>query len=191
MDRGRKAMPVGNKACYNRHVKMCQDRHKKKMREMKCSIDNGAPKRHTHLTKNLKKEQLMEERLAEIERDNRLLLDKMSFIMRHNTLDNVNTSTQYGHSLNKDLRKRELQRITKENQAILRRIQHSEPTYDHMAWMEEAQQNDRYMRNICELPVQRQGQPGDMRAAQEEEEEEAGLMPQSAIPEDSPYPQRR
>mmetsp|Transcript_11971 Transcript_11971/g.21212 ORF Transcript_11971/g.21212 Transcript_11971/m.21212 type:complete len:174 (+) Transcript_11971:117-638(+) len=153
MDRGRKAMPVGNKQCYQRHVQMCQDKHKQKLREMKCSIDNAPPKRHSHLHKNLKKEQLMEERFAEIERDNRLLLEKMSYIMRHNSLDNVNTSTQYGHSLNKEQRKRELQRITKDNQAILRRIQHSEPTYDHLSWLEEARRNEQYMKNICELKV--------------------------------------
>merc|ERR1711988_1532257 len=83
--------------------------------------DNQAPKRHPHLRKNLKKEQLMEERFAEIERDNRLLLEKMSFIMRHNSLDNENPM-QYAHSLNRESRKRELQRITRENQSILRRI---------------------------------------------------------------------
>ena len=32
MDRGRKAMPIQNKACYERHVKKCQDRHKQKVR---------------------------------------------------------------------------------------------------------------------------------------------------------------
>ena len=154
---------------------------------MKCSIDNAPPKRHSHLHKNLKKEQLMEERFAEIERDNRLLLEKMSYIMRvrcggaaavragsgsgwkraaaaaaavcrrhaaappsstlsrngpssprstrprapppssplplqHTSLDNVNTSTQYGHSLNKEQRKRELQRITKDNQVRESRV---------------------------------------------------------------------
>ena len=64
------------------HITVCQDKHKQKLREMKCSIDNAPPKRHSHLHKNLKKEQLMEERFAEIERDNRLLLEKMSYIMR-------------------------------------------------------------------------------------------------------------
>lgn len=152
MDRGRKAMPMGNKQCYARHVKMCQDKHKEKLREMKCSIDNQAPKRHTHLSRNLKKEQLMEERYSEIEKDNRLLLEKMSYIMRHNSLDNQNESSKYGHSLNHGQRKRELARITKENQAILRRLQQSEPTYDHMEWDDAARKNDEYMRNICEMP---------------------------------------
>ena len=82
MDRARRAIPVGNKQCHARHVKKCQENHRRKLAEMKCQIDNKPPKRHPHLRKNLKKEQLMEERFAEIERDNRLLLEKMSYIMR-------------------------------------------------------------------------------------------------------------
>ena len=131
MDRARRAMPIGNKQCHARFVKKCQETHKKKLHEMKCSIDNQEPKRHPHLRKNLKKEQLMEERYAEIERDNRLLLEKMSYIMRHSSLDNDN-QMQYAHSLNREQRKRELQRITRENQNILGRIQAAEPTYDHL-----------------------------------------------------------
>ena len=114
----------------------------------------------------------MEERFATIERDNRILLEKMSYIMQHNTLDNKNTSTQYGHSLNKESRKRDLQRITAENQvshlrqvflhinsylnqniyvqSILRRIQQREPTYDHYHWQEEARKNQEYADNIME-----------------------------------------
>ena len=86
MDRARRAMPIGNKQCHARMMQKQQERHKKKLLEMKCSIDNREPKRHSHLRRNLKKEQLMEERYAEIERDNRLLLEKMSFIMRHSSL---------------------------------------------------------------------------------------------------------
>ena len=119
---------------------------------MKCSIDNQEPKRHPHLHKNAKKAQLMEERYAEIERDNRLLLEKMSFIMRHATLDN-DKPKKNAHSLNREQRKRELQRITRENQNILTRIQAAEPTYDHLLWAEHEKQHREYMKNICELPI--------------------------------------
>ena len=50
-------------------------------------------------------------------------------------------------------RKRELQKITRENQATLRRIQAAEPTYDHLAWAEHEKQHEEYMKNICELPL--------------------------------------
>ena len=75
MDRARRAMPIGNKACHARFVKAQQERHKKKLREMKASIDTKEP--HTRQggkRRNPKKEQMMEERYAQIERDNRCLL---------------------------------------------------------------------------------------------------------------------
>ena len=60
-------------------------------------------------------------------------------------------SGQYGHSLNKDRRKRELQKITKQNQQILKRIQEAQPTYDHLKWEEEARTHDNILANICEF----------------------------------------
>ena len=67
MDRARRAMPIGNKACHARFVKAQQERHKKKLREMKASIDTKEP--HTRQggkRRNPKKEQMMEERDAQI-----------------------------------------------------------------------------------------------------------------------------
>ena len=150
MDRARRAIPVGNKQCHARHVKKCQENHRRKLAEMKCSIDNKAPKRHPHLRKNLKKEQLMEERFARIERENRILLEKMSFIMQQDTMDMKAESVKYSKSLNKNLRKRELAKITKENQLILRRIQTRQPTYDHLQWEEDARRNQQYGENVRE-----------------------------------------
>ena len=122
-----------------------------KLRDMKCSIDNQMPKVATHLKTNAKKNALMEERFGTIERENRMLLEKMSYIMRFKGgIDNKNESLQYGRSLNKDRRKRELQKITKQNQLILSRIQESQPTYDHLTWAEEARVNQQFMTNICE-----------------------------------------
>ena len=154
MDRARRAMPIGNKACHARFVKAQQERHKKKLREMKASIDTKEP--HTRQggkRRNPKKEQMMEERYAQIERDNRLLLEKMSYIMRHQSMDIREDTGEYSQSLNRERRKRELQRITRENQNILGRIQATEPTYDHLAWAEHEKQHEDYMKNICELPL--------------------------------------
>ncbi|GMI55514.1 hypothetical protein ScalyP_jg7841 [Parmales sp. scaly parma] len=155
MDRGRKAMPVQNKACNARYIKTCQEMHKKKLRDMKCSIDNKMPATASHFKTNAKKNAIMEERFATIERENRMLLEKMSYIMRFKGgIDNKNDSLQYGRSLNKDCRKRELQKITKQNQLILRRIQEATPTFDHLQWAEEARVNDGFMQNICEFQPQ-------------------------------------
>jgi hypothetical protein len=83
-----------------------------------------------------------------------LLLEKMSTIMQGNSMDNVNQYKQYSRSLNRGHRKRQLLKITSENQAILRRIQTSEPTYNHWEWEEQRKVSEHYMVNICEFKPQ-------------------------------------
>lgn len=119
MDRGRKALPTLNKHTDLNYYRKCQNIHKKKLSSIKSSIDNGEPSRPAHLRSNLKKAQMKEERYSQIERENKILLKKMSYIMQNNALDNKNKSVKYGRSLNNGLRKRELQRITSENQVFL------------------------------------------------------------------------
>ena len=54
-------------------------------------IDNKPPETYMHLHLNLKKMQMEEERLATVQRDNRILLEKMSHIMTTKArTDNVN-----------------------------------------------------------------------------------------------------
>lgn len=153
MDRGRKAMPVQNKACMARHLKKCQDRHKQKLREMKSSIDNKCPRQC--MRSNGKKNALLEDRFAQIETENRLLLEKMSRIVRTKKgTSNRCDSRRSAHSLNKEQRKRELQQITNANRSILRRIQEAQPIYDHLKWADEAKANEKIMLNICEFKTE-------------------------------------
>merc|ERR1719163_1772980 len=108
MDRGRKAMPVASKICSKSNHDRARRIHAYKLNNIRSSVDTKPPKQHKHLKNNRKKEQMMEERFAKIERENRILLEKMSTIMRNNTLDNVNQSSKFSHSLNKAQRKKEL-----------------------------------------------------------------------------------
>mmetsp|Transcript_2568 Transcript_2568/g.7095 ORF Transcript_2568/g.7095 Transcript_2568/m.7095 type:complete len:267 (+) Transcript_2568:83-883(+) len=153
----RKCMPRANKILEEKWVKHCQDLHRKKLKEMRSYVDTTAPTttRLSHLSENLKKQQLDEERYSQIERENYLLLDKMSYIMTHpQLLDEkyMGAPVSYGKSLNKEFRKRELMRITEENQQILRRIQQKEPHYSHLEWEEKARRDDEYLRNCSEYP---------------------------------------
>ena len=142
-----KACPSVNPLVTQRYIRNRQRKHKKKLRHIKSTVDNKPPAHwQNRPTRNLKKEQMMEERYSTIERENRILLSKMSYIMQHNTLDNFNRLKP--KSLNREFRKRELIRITNENQAILRRIQKSEPTYNHLKWEEDRKVHEGYLRNI-------------------------------------------
>ncbi|KAG5179681.1 KIAA1430-like protein-domain-containing protein [Tribonema minus] len=158
MDRGRRAMPTGNKACHERHVRKCQDLHRQQLTSIKSTIDNKPPKTLRAVAgTNAKKQQLMEDRYAQIERDNRILLEKMSTIMRSRPTvalaESVEAQARYAKSLNRESRKRELQRITRENARILAAIQSSEPVYNSGQWEREARDHERYLKNICEYPV--------------------------------------
>ena len=149
-------MPRSNKVLDDKWVQHCQGLHRRKLKEMRPAIDNKAPPRYIHLEHNLKKQQMDEERYSQIERENYLLLDKMSYIMTHpQLLDEkyMGAPVTFGKSLNKDYRKRELVRITEENLQILRRIQHKEPYYSKMEWEEKSRRDEEYLRNCAEYPL--------------------------------------
>ena len=78
-------------------------------------------------------------RYNEIERENQMLLTKMTKIMEK-------TNGIFGNnekrSLNKENRKRELMRITMENQAILRRLQEKQSNYNVIKWEEQRMENE-------------------------------------------------
>lgn len=62
---------------------------------------------------------------------------------------------QFGKpSLNRDVRKKELMRITLENQAILKRLQEKQPTYSVTQWEKQFQEVVRLRDNICEYPYE-------------------------------------
>lgn len=155
MDR---AIPVGNKICSRRIQQREQDLHRDRIKNMKSQVDTRTPRVATleHIKVNLKKEQMMEDRYTEIDRDNRILLKKMTDIMKQ---QNTPSATPRGPasggpvSLNKDARKKELLRITKENQSILKRIQQAQPVYNHVEWEDEHRKNCNYLKNRCEFPV--------------------------------------
>jgi len=54
--------------------------------------------------------------------------------------------------LNRDKRKKELVKITVENQAILKRLQEKAPTYSVSKWNEEYKKIEVFKQNIMEYP---------------------------------------
>lgn len=80
-----------------------------------------------------------QERLAVIEKDNRLLLDRIANIMRtKGCVDNWNEC--YIKSLNDGKRNRDMVKISMENQAFNKRLQEGKGYYDHKKWEEEWQE---------------------------------------------------
>lgn len=144
-------LPSHNKLLQKRWDSNYYDEHKKKIHEARPMVDTRPPQTYMHLHLKLKKLQLEEERLSTVERDNRILLEKMSHIMR--TKGRVNNKNNYEYkSLNREKRMRELLRVTQENQEILHRITQRKPLYDHTKWERDWEENQRYMDSIAAYP---------------------------------------
>ena len=89
------------------------------------------------------------ERFKRIEKENRILLEKMSKIMQGSqTLDNRLTQSNVPRSMNKSARRKDLERITNKNYQMLRRIQNKVPFYSHAKWEQEYKRHKQYMKNI-------------------------------------------
>jgi hypothetical protein len=70
-------------------------------------------------------------------------------------------------SLNKETRKKELLKITMENQAILRRLQDKQSSYSVLKWENGHKEKERMMKNICEFPMARRTARSNMTRSQE------------------------
>ncbi|KAJ3296257.1 hypothetical protein HDU79_007153 [Rhizoclosmatium sp. JEL0117] len=107
----------------------------------------------------LKGVQIEEERLQEIERRNHILLNRISFQM----LNPSEVSSLHIHSEEETLaliidavdhkRKRDKEKITKENMTILQRIEDKAPNYNRLAWFNERRKNLEYLANISSYPM--------------------------------------
>ena len=129
-----------------------------RLKEVRSSLDMAEPSvmKLDHLRTNMKRDQLLEDRYMEIDRSNRILLQKMSEIMRNAAPTSAVSQPPKKPppvSLNKQLRKTELERINQENQMLLKRIQRAQPMYDHVKWEQNHRAHQGWLKNCCEYPV--------------------------------------
>jgi hypothetical protein len=66
----------------------------------------------------------------------------------------VISQIQNKRSLNREARKKELMKITQENQRILQRLQEKKPHYNVTKWAHEDNDRRKLLHNICEYPYQ-------------------------------------
>ncbi|XP_025730559.2 uncharacterized protein CFAP97D2 [Callorhinus ursinus] len=141
----RPTLPCGSECLPGTWEKAYQD-HRRKVQDAQPLVDARAPRSLSHLHLKLKKLKLEEERLATIDRDNRLLLEKLSCILRTRGQTNSrNNCTQKSgrfemwkrasqpfcgsllpSSVNKGKREQELRRVQRENKTILERTRSPE-----------------------------------------------------------------
>ena len=115
---------------------------------MKSRYKIEAPCEFKHLVTKPKRQKMIEgnyhdkfvDREDEIQRENRILLDKMTHILQqrqvqsqdftHSAPSSMSQLPPLRKSLNRDRRKQELIRITEENQRILQRLQDKKAIYN-------------------------------------------------------------
>ncbi|XP_048388297.1 uncharacterized protein LOC125453154 isoform X2 [Stegostoma tigrinum] len=94
---------------------------------------------------------LEEDRLSIIERDNQLLLQKMSTIMR--TTGRVDNKNEYKlKSLNSEKRHREQLRVNQENKTMKERLKLVQPQYNHLKWHEDWYKTEKLLDHIAHYP---------------------------------------
>jgi Hemingway/CFA97 len=153
-----RAPAVGNKLCAKKDEERRDAIMRSRIREVRSSLDMTEPKvmKLDHLRTNMKRDQLLEDRYMEIDRSNRILLQKMSEIMRNAAPTSAAAQPPRkppAVSLNRQLRKTELTRINQENQMMLKRIERAQPMYDHVKWEQNYRSSRVHLKNCCEYPV--------------------------------------
>lgn len=176
--------------------------HKLRLKNVRKLVDTSEPHavRMDHVRNNLKKEQMLEERYSEIDHENHILLKKMSHIMGPQGNEFAQGSPRPAEkrppgptSLNRDSRKKELLRITKDNQSILKRIQQAQPVVNHVELEGSHKRCTNYLRNCAEYPLVLRT-PRSARGGKQTSElvplEQQPMPWRSARPSSLPPPQR-
>jgi len=120
------------------------EKHLMALQTMRGVVDHYSPQDQPHLRSKPKTKKLQEDRAAEIQLENRILLQKMLNI--DTKPSSVSSETLMSKrvrpkSLHAGSQRRELDRITKSNEEMLKRLQHCAPSVDPRSW--EVQEEDR------------------------------------------------
>ncbi|XP_061485371.1 uncharacterized protein CFAP97D2 [Rhineura floridana] len=144
-------LPCGNKYLQQQWDKATYEEHKKKIKTAKPVVDTSTPPTYGHLHLKLRKLKLEKDRLSITEKENHLLLEKISCIMR--TKGRIDNKNEYeAKSLNREKRERELLKVSQENHAILERIIKCKSQYSVQQWNEDWQKAENYMNSIARYP---------------------------------------
>lgn len=87
----------------------------------------------------------------EIEKNNRILLDRLGTAMASKNIDNELVPQNFVSYLSMQ-RKRTLKKIVEDNKRLLERIQYAVPSYHTEEWERDHQQRVEYLRNMTEFP---------------------------------------
>merc|ERR1719214_231865 len=133
-----------NRITNERTERARHEKHLDALRTIRGAVDHFSPQDQPHLRSKPKTKKLQEDRAAEIQLENRILLQKMLNIDTKPSAVSSETLLSKRvrpRSLHAGSQRRELDRITKSNQTMLKRLQQASPSVDPRSW--EVQEEDR------------------------------------------------
>jgi hypothetical protein len=134
------AMTPCNRLIAERMESRRHAKHIDALQTMRAVADHHPPMDCPHLRSKAKKQKLQEDRAAEIQLENRILLQKMLDIDTKPSEFSPNSSPNQRfqlRSMRGEAHRRELDRITQANQSLLHRLQSAKPSIDPRIWEEE------------------------------------------------------
>lgn len=149
-----RSIPTVNRIIQKKWNEKLHSIHCEQLKKIRSLLKITTPRNFTHLKTQLKRRQLLEgkryiEKHTEIDRENRVLMEKMTVIFSSKPQKPVLTKKC---SLNNEARKRELRKITAENRAILKRLRDKKPNYNVLQWELERKEQVKRLNYLCEYP---------------------------------------
>mmetsp|Transcript_7986 Transcript_7986/g.8753 ORF Transcript_7986/g.8753 Transcript_7986/m.8753 type:complete len:183 (-) Transcript_7986:250-798(-) len=128
--------------------------HVERLKKMQPTVDAGPPREHPLSNK---REMDKRRQYLNIEFDNKLMLERLAKVVQHKTIDNeIHHSVEMHAKFKKKLvltkKRMDMQRLTEENQRMLRRIQEVPPAYNHLEWEEDARRKEHIKRCMALYP---------------------------------------
>ncbi|PFH34420.1 hypothetical protein BESB_064510 [Besnoitia besnoiti] len=148
-----RAIVEGNRVCYERRVELERKLHEERLKAVKPVVRPTPPCHTPRCGRNLKYETLNHERFQEIDRENKMLLDKLCKIMVRPPCIATLAESRGPSSLNWKNRKDEEERIACNNKFTHQKIAEAKPLYTLEDWQKHTAFYARRFRNVCEYPA--------------------------------------
>ncbi|KAM3127468.1 hypothetical protein pb186bvf_020448 [Paramecium bursaria] len=153
----------GNKICYQFERERMDNIHSRKLTDIQSSLKTQLDQPYGNQNK---KHLIMEEKYTEIERENRILLEKIQHIMSGDK--RRVKSQQNKRTLNEQNRKRELLKISVENQFLLNRLKNPKVSYDTRHILRQTQKHQVLSQQISDFPTKKRSRSISKRQQSEE-----------------------
>ena len=131
--------------------------HLERVKNMRCSVDCGPPREKMEKNRTVEKAR----KGFVIERNNRILLDRLGVALERKNIDNENAyylekheDRKNRHSALSGKAQIELAKITADNKLLLKRIEHVEPTYSFNQFEAEEVLHRKHLMVLTDFPSQ-------------------------------------